>query len=180
MDNHTTPEQVIAALESHGCKPKRNGAGWKANAPRMTVNRNHYALPVQTTARHFCVASAASAATRTCCGRSGFGKPTSRIVGAARGGGSSPHTTTTASMKPFATSRKTSASGASSRTAHTSGTSRAWRRGSTGKTTSWRLNRRKLSSSRARKMLKPCAASTCFRQRITAARRSGNRLTRRR
>ena len=28
-----TPDQVIAALESHGCKPKRSGGGWKAKCP---------------------------------------------------------------------------------------------------------------------------------------------------
>ena len=28
-----TPHQVIAALESHGCKPKRSGDGWKAKCP---------------------------------------------------------------------------------------------------------------------------------------------------
>ena len=28
-----TPDQVIAALESHGCKPKRSGVGWKAKCP---------------------------------------------------------------------------------------------------------------------------------------------------
>ena len=28
-----SPDQVIAALESHGCKPKRSGDGWKAKCP---------------------------------------------------------------------------------------------------------------------------------------------------
>ena len=28
-----SPDQVIAALESHGCNPKRSGVGWKAKCP---------------------------------------------------------------------------------------------------------------------------------------------------
>ena len=30
---HITPDQVIGALEAHGCKPKRSGAGWKSKCP---------------------------------------------------------------------------------------------------------------------------------------------------
>ena len=30
---NTTSQQVIGALEAHGCKPKRSGAGWKAKCP---------------------------------------------------------------------------------------------------------------------------------------------------
>ena len=31
--DHITAQQIIAALESHGCKPKSNAAGWKARCP---------------------------------------------------------------------------------------------------------------------------------------------------
>ena len=29
----TTPQQVIGALEAHGCKPRRSGDGWKSKCP---------------------------------------------------------------------------------------------------------------------------------------------------
>ena len=34
MSSHNiTPHQVVGALEAHGCKPTRSGAGWKSKCP---------------------------------------------------------------------------------------------------------------------------------------------------
>ena len=33
LSQNITSDQVVGALESHGCKPKRSGAGWKSKCP---------------------------------------------------------------------------------------------------------------------------------------------------